>query len=1276
MKSTTRIVITAAAMAGGAFGQITGWSVIFLHGKVTMEDGSPPPKLVVIERTCSDGNGDGNVAYSDKQGLFTWRMEYDNTSDRRCNLKANLPGYQSNSYTVPDMNVFSDPNLPPLVLTQKGSNSEIEVLAEKDSKIPLSVLPTWNKAQKAIRENRLPEAERLLEGAVKTSPKFAQGWNALAIVLERQNKPADAFQDYRRAIEVDPKLTGAYESLARLSIEIKDWQNADQVSSSLIKMDTQARYPEARLIQAMARYQLKDMDGAIASATETIRLDAARHRFAAAEYVLALSLANKKDYVGGQEHMKKYLALLPPSSPNANSIRQLIADMDKTISGGEALAVAPPAEVMVQNLQLPSQGVPGEAWVPGGRKALAQAVGLKDASSYQDFFTEYCRALAREMTVGTSQGIPQYLTTVRTYMATVTDLLPLGQRDGDITKFSLSLATDPQRKMAERVLALLGWKLISKDSTFGIEPGDQPADGPRQRFPKLFGIDEVAMQQALQSGKSFQFEIPTENARLVGGNDWSPILKQLPTIPGGIAAAFTQDVRLAKTAAGLGAMSPDAASAVLRSVGVSDLVLKYSDILARYGEAMVVEPDGSKQMVALPGGAAAEPAWRKVVGANPHDPPTFFRALVEKNEGRLAAFYYAVWSADELHQKYLTASEGRTERFYGWYRDSEEFKFGINRHVDGWHTELLQKLPLEAGGNVHLPGGRKAWTEATASDDEVLLGLKALEALVPVANLERDRGTPLDEASVNLLATHYAEWKSLFPYFAKLPALGHDEFASLQSFAATIAKQPQARQNQVMGEWYSIVELVARGSKAGSLDGPASARAFRRTCEGLATDNHSAAALAALREIAPGPNLTESVANLLRLSPERRSAFQRVLELQGVPRVDLNAPTQDPAKVVTALSGYVYAASVDPDALLISEDPRLLSRHQFVTADSGGKPPFVFAPAALVGSNSPPGSFLKGGFGNFDEIAHTLVNGGRSVPPITLKAEAPRAAGTEQSLPLLASTEISSEDVVFRASGRLVEAYATVTDGRGKYVDDLPEDQFTLLDGQQARALVGFESHAQPVSVALLLDTTGSMSLALPALKNAALKLIGEMRPVDSVAVYSFNKSVKELQPFTTDMDQAKRAVLSTEALGETALYDALARVARDLSGRAGKKVIVVFTDGDDNSSTLTTDTAILRAKATGVPLFTIAEGEALENKAYLAQLADLAKATGGEAFAIKDSTEIGAVFEKVSEDLAHGYLLEFEPPSSEDHAWHPITIQVRTRGDRVVRAREGYYPQ
>ncbi len=1387
MKSYVRLTLAAIALAPGAFAQITGWSVIYLHGKVTMEDGSPPPKMVVIERWCSDQMAPDNVAYADKNGQFTWKMEFDVDAERRCNIRAVLKPYKSSEYTIPDMNAFSDPTLPPLVLSQGGGNSVMDVFSP-DARVPSNVQGDWSRAQTAARTGKWADAERALKAATTAAPKFARGWNALALALERENKPSDAWKDYKLAIEADPKMLSAYAALARLSIEVKDWENAEQVTGELIKRDTEKQYPEARLMQAMARYQLKDLDGSVASAAEAIRLDT-KHKLPVIEYVMGLSLAAKGDYDSARQHLNRYLELMPRSA-NTEGLKAYIEGLGKT----DLAKAAPAPELVLGASELPSAGVPGEAWVPGGRKALAQITGLKDESSYENFFADYCRTLAREMTVGTSQGIPGYLETVRAYMATVTDLLPLGQRNGDVTTITVSLANESERKTAERVLPLLGWKLVSKDGSFTVEPGDQASDGPRQNIPKLFGIDEIDMQGALAAGKKFQFDIPTENARVVGGNDWSAILKDLPLIPGGIAAAFTQDVRVAKTYAGLGAMSPAAAAAVIRAVGVRNLVLRYSEVLARYGDAFEVskEAGGTMESVALPGGAPAEAVWKKLTGANPRDPAAFFRALVEKNEGRLAAFYFAVWSADKAHQTYLTKTEARAERFYAWYRDSEEFKFGVNRHVPGWRTEFLQKLPLDAAGNLRLPGGKHAWTDSAGAEDDVVTGLKNLEALVPLARMEQRRGSPLDEASVTLLAQHHSEWGSLFPYFEKLPALGREEFASLQAFAAAVGQQPPASQNIVLGEWYSMVELIARGYQAGSLDASASARAFRSTCEGLSQSDHSAKALAMLRGIAGGTNLNEAVpVNLLRLNPERRSAFDRVLELQSLPLFDPNttlgvvsaAPStfnvvvssdslvgdtqisagnykvtvegnqavfttgkqsvqvaasmekspmtfpgtmlevagnklqaidlggtdmkivfnstksgaaQVQPQTVGLLSRFVYAASVDPDGLLISEDTQLLSRHQFAVADTNDKRPLAFAPAVLVGSNTAPGSFLKGGFVNFEEVAREFAPGGRSVPPITLRT-LPANRDSAPSGPLLAKAETapnpaegSSSDLIFRANGRLVEAYTTVTDSRGRYLDDLTSDQFTLLDGQQPQRLEAFEAHSTPVSVALLLDTTGSMSMALPAVKNAALKMIGDLRPIDSVAVYSFNRSVTELQPFTSDLNQAKRAVLSTHASGETALYDALARVSRDLSGRTGKKVIIVFTDGDDNSSTLTMDTAILRVKAAGVPVYTIAQGSALEGAcltqqqcrnpgpppAYVKQLADLAKVTGGESFAVREASEIGAVFEKVSEDLAHGYLLVFQPASAEDHAWHPITVQIRGVRSDKVRAREGYYPE
>ncbi len=311
---------------------------------------------------------------------------------------------------------------------------------------------------------------------------------------------------------------------------------------------------------------------------------------------------------------------------------------------------------------------------------------------------------------------------------------------------------------------------------------------------------------------------------------------------------------------------------------------------------------------------------------------------------------------------------------------------------------------------------------------------------------------------------------------------------------------------------------------------------------------------------------------------------------------------------------------------------------------------------------------------NLRAVGKGLTPGGRAVVDLSSDASAP--SGTAPvTVGTSAPAETVPSEVIFRADGRLVEVFATVTDSSGHYVDDLTKEQFTILDRGKEAKVIEFEPRSAEVSVALLLDTTGSMHDALPALKSAALKLIDELRPSDSVAVYSFNSAVQELQPFTTEKAPAKRAVLGTRPFGETALYDALTRVGRDLSGRAGKKVIVLFTDGDDNSSSLTTDIAVRRAKAAGIPVYTIAQGVALTNTTFVQQLATISKATGAESFVIRQPQEIKSVFERVSEALSHGYLLIFQPDAADDATWRPLEVGIKGVKGGKVRAREGYYP-
>ena len=143
---------------------------------------------------------------------------------------------------------------------------------------------------------------------------------------------------------------------------------------------------------------------------------------------------------------------------------------------------------------------------------------------------------------------------------------------------------------------------------------------------------------------------------------------------------------------------------------------------------------------------------------------------------------------------------------------------------------------------------------------------------------------------------------------------------------------------------------------------------------------------------------------------------------------------------------------------------------------------------------------------------------------------------------------------------------------------------------------------------------------------------------------------------------------------GTTALYDSLARVAREVSHRSGKKVIVVFTDGADNASTLASDAVVKRAKTIGAPVYTIAQGQALRFPHVLKQLENVATATGGLSFAIRNPDEIRGVFEGIAGDLKHGYLLAFRPAEAKAGEWRKIEVRLTDGTARKVRAREGYY--
>lgn len=268
------------------------------------------------------------------------------------------------------------------------------------------------------------------------------------------------------------------------------------------------------------------------------------------------------------------------------------------------------------------------------------------------------------------------------------------------------------------------------------------------------------------------------------------------------------------------------------------------------------------------------------------------------------------------------------------------------------------------------------------------------------------------------------------------------------------------------------------------------------------------------------------------------------------------------------------------------------------------------------------------------------------------------------------------QQLLFHSDARLVEVYATVLDERGKFMDGLIRDRFIVSEDGQPQDVVAFESETAGVDCAIVIDTTGSMQAELPRLKNAVAKFIYELRDVDSVAIYSFTTSLTLLQDFTQDRAVAKRAVMRTRAEGQTALFDAIAQVTQALSERSRKRAAVVFTDGDDNSSVLRARAAIDRAKKAGIPIYTVAQGEALKNAVLLKELKEIASATGAAMFEARKPTDVVGIFQEILGDLQHIYLLAYRPPTGDRIKWRSIRLEVTGLKSYKVRTKNGYFPE
>jgi predicted Zn-dependent protease len=325
------IGIAGILLCSGPMAKADTYPVI-VKGSVVMQDGSPPPFTVGIERICSDSAGSAPGPITNKKGEWMWRIDVDAFASRACVFRATHPGYSSTTADASALNTTSRDttlNIPPLVLGT--ASADPYAINASENNIPAKAKGPFDKAMKALDTTDFEEAGRQLEAAVAGSPKFAQGWHALGVVDERRHKQMDAREAYTHAIEADPKLLVSYVTLARLCIKTKDWQCVGKTADSLIRVDSKKAYPEIYLHRAVARYELKDLAGAEESAQEAIRLDP-QHKKPREEYVIGRILEAKGDAGAAREHLSKYLEL-EPNPPDADLVRAHLLNVGKSETG-------------------------------------------------------------------------------------------------------------------------------------------------------------------------------------------------------------------------------------------------------------------------------------------------------------------------------------------------------------------------------------------------------------------------------------------------------------------------------------------------------------------------------------------------------------------------------------------------------------------------------------------------------------------------------------------------------------------------------------------------------------------------------------------------------------------------------------------------------------------------------------------------------------------------------------------------------------------------------
>lgn len=304
------------------------------------------------------------------------------------------------------------------------------------------------------------------------------------------------------------------------------------------------------------------------------------------------------------------------------------------------------------------------------------------------------------------------------------------------------------------------------------------------------------------------------------------------------------------------------------------------------------------------------------------------------------------------------------------------------------------------------------------------------------------------------------------------------------------------------------------------------------------------------------------------------------------------------------------------------------------------------------------------------------------------------------------------EDDVIRFDTSLVTVPVTVVDRYGRYVPLLQRDDFKIFEDGVEQKLAYFATTDQPITVVLLIDTSGSTQFRLEDIQAAAIAFVGKLKAADSVMVMSFDDRINVLARPTSDRELISKAIRRTRTGGGTRLYDAVDSIFREqLRTITGRKAVVLFTDGVDTTSHRASYNSTLRlAEESEAPIYSVdydtsgggtiftqglplprGRGTILglplpgpvgtgspganpgDYKRAVAYLHALSNSTGGRFYSGDTLFGIGQAFSWIAEELSRQYSLGYYPKATVQNGQRRM-IKVRvTESELVVKARDSY---